>query len=226
MTTAAAPRALLSSLLLALTVSAPALAEVPALAADLGYAATVVPAKALDLVAPQDHLGSFHVGAAATLPVSDAQVDIEAAFNSGGSNTTAHGTVATSLWLRGVEVGARYRYPVRRWLEPYLRLSGAYEWGTLTLLNEASLTQTVGNPSGTALVGVQLPVALAKGARAPKLLLDLGVGYTLRPGFRFDALGPAPVKPAPEDPLGRGTVDLGTLPLSGVAYRITVALRY
>ncbi len=205
----------------------PARAELPTLSADVGAVATVVPARQLDLVATQDHLAALHVGAGVSVGVTRGFLDVDLAYASTGTDAAAHGTVSASLWLRGVELGARYRYVVKPWLNPYLRLAGGWEWGTLTLLNQAQLTQTVGNPQGTALAGVQFPIALEKKAeRAVQLVLEAGVGYTFRPGYHFDAMGPKPPATKPEDPLARGTIDVGTMPLSGLAYRLTLSLRY
>jgi hypothetical protein len=212
----------------ALALALPAHAELPTLTADVGTVATVVPARQLDLVDSQDHLAAFHVGAGVSLDVPRGVLDLDLAYASTGTDHSAHASAfSASLWLRGVEVGARYRWAVRPWFTPYLRVAGGWDWGTLTLLDESQLTQTVGHPEGTALAGVQLAVPLEKGgARAVQFVLDVGAGYTLRPGYRFDAMGPKPPDQKPDDPIARGTIDVGTMPLSGVAYRITLSLRY
>ena len=51
-------------------------------------------------------------------------------------------------------------------------------------------------------------------------------GGVVRPGYAFNAMAPKPPDKPGEDPIARQPTDLGTLPMSGLAYRLLVTLRY
>jgi hypothetical protein len=89
------------------------------------------------------------------------------------------------------------------------------------------ITQTVATGLGSGLVGVQVPVRMGVGpGRLPFLVFDVGLGGVLRPAVAFDDLrAEAPEKP-PEDPVGQGGVNLGSLPLSGLTFRVLVTTRW
>ena len=203
-------------------------AELPVLAADVGVTANVISTRQFDLVSSTDHLALGHVGAAITFEIPYSALDVELAYHGGEVAEQAHSTVKASLAMKGVEVGATWRYPWLRHLHPYAHLGVGVDWATLTLFDTSRLTQTVANPSGTGLVGVQVPFRLARkpAGRAPVLLIDVGVGYTLRPGYAFTTLAPTPGTPQPADPVPSSTVNVGTMPLSGITYRVLLALRY
>lgn len=210
----------------ALLGAAPALAELPHLSAGLGYAAQLNSARSYDLVDVDDLLAMYRVAAAASFDLPVGFLDVEVGFQSGAAQEAVHSTLSTRLWLRGLDAGVRYRYPLFRHLQPYLHVAGGWDWVTLSVLSSSGLTQTVSNFAGTATLGVQVPVRLGSGAgRLPELVFDAGLGYALRPGYGFHALTPAP--PAtPTDLVARAPVDLGTLPMSGLTYRLLVSVRY
>jgi len=202
-------------------------AEVPAISASLGYSSEIYLSRSWDLVDDDDHLPMLRVGAGTSLEVPYGYVDVEAAFQSGASRSAAHSTISTDFWLRGVRVGAAYRYRLWRYLEPYVQLGGGVDWATLTLLGPSRLTQTVPVVVGTGLVGAQVPLWLGVGkGRWPFFVLDVGLGGVVRPSATFSAMQPqAPSKP-PTDPVGQGSVNLGSLPLTGLTFRVVTTLRW
>lgn len=218
------PTLLMTALLSAST----AFAELPPLQANLGVFTQVFSSRGYDLVDTDDHLHSFRLAAGTTFQLRRWQLDVEGAFSAGGTETFAHQQVPSSLALTGLEVAGTARFLALSWLHPYVRVGVGYDWATLELFNETRLTQTVGNIAGHGGVGVQLAARLTRQeSRAVHLLFDIGAGAVLRPAYAFTALGPAPVTGAQSDPIGgRSTVNLGTLPLSGITWRILVGLRF
>ena len=216
------------TLMLVAMVSTGAFAAVPTLAVSAGYSTQVFTARGYDLIGNDDnlHLGRVAVGTAFVLPLG--WIDLEAAFASGGTTSTSHTLVPVQFSLKGLQLGVTWRVPVTSWFHPYVQVAGGYDWATLTLVNESRLTQTVGNVSGTGLLGVQFAVKMgfSKDFRAPWFIFDLGGGMVIRPVTRFDAMAPAPSKPAPEDPIAVGSVNLGSVPLSGFTGRLLVGVRY
>ena len=206
--------------------SGAARADWPQLSASVGYTAQYFTARTQDLVDVDDQTSGFRVAAGATLAVGWGAVDFEAAWQTATTGATAHAAVPTQLAMRGVELGATWRYPLHRNLHPYAHLGAGWDWATLTLFNEQRLTQLVSHPSGTGLLGLQVPFVIGNSPRhPPTLLIDLGVGYVLRPVYTFDQLGPGPVaNPGPE-PIGNAAVSLGTMPLSGITWRLLVSFR-
>lgn len=217
---------LFSCLLLASTVAA---AEVPTLAMSAGYSTQVFAARGYDLIGYDDalHQGRLAVGSGFTLPFG--ALDLEAAFATGGTSSASHGTVPVIFALKGVQLGVTYRVPVKRWFHPYAQLTGGYDWATLTLVNTSRLTQTVGSFSGSGLLGVQFAIRMGgkNEVRVPHLIFDLGAGAVLRQVSRFDAMAPEAPQQAPsEPPLSQGSVNLGSVPLSGFTARVLVGVRY
>lgn len=207
-------------------IAAPAWA-LPPLSLSLGYSAQVFTSRSFDLVASADHLQMFRVGIGYSLPVPRGTLDLEVAFSTGGTQDFAHGTVPVQFGLFGVEAGGSWRYPLLAHFEPYVHLGAGWDWASLTIVDQTRLTQTVSNISGSAMLGAQVPFKLGPDdSHAPWLLLDLGVGYILRPGASFHAMAPAQASPTPEDPIAHATTNLGTLPLSGIQYRVLLTLRF
>lgn len=213
------------ALALALTATTAA-AELPQLSITGGWSTQVFAAREFDLVAATDGLSLGRVGLSAGLPFRFGLLELEAAYLAGDTGALAHGNLPAYFSLQEAQLGLAWRVPIFNWLQPYLQLAGGLDWATLTLLNEARLTQTVLTGAGTALLGVQLVVRLGpRGAhRLPALVFDLGAGGVLRPATNFDAL--APIRGASDDALGQGTVALGSLPLSGFTARLQLGLRY
>lgn len=220
-------------LLAALLCAAPALAELPHVSAGLGYAAQFNSARSYDLVDVDDLLAMYRVAAAASFELPVGFLDVEVGFQSGAAQETVHGGQATAvnpplttqLWLRGLDAGVRYRYPLFSHLQPYLHLAAGWDWVTLTVGDTTRLTQTVSNFAGSATVGVQVPIRLGSGrGRLPELVLDAGLGYTLRPAYGFTALAPEP--PNGSDLVAHAAVNLGALPMSGLTYRLLLSFRY
>ena len=206
-------------------VAAPALA-LPPLGATIGYSADVVSHRSYDFVAAIDDLPRFVLTAGTRFHLDHGTVDLDLAFSFGGYSGTAHQTLGTELMLVALEVAGTYRYPWMRHLEPTLRLSAGPSWATLTAYTAGgSVHQTVPNLSATGLLGLSVPFLLSRD-RGLELVFDLGVGYSLRPVFAFDALQRDP----PEHPTGDEVRDvplsLGELNLSGMAYRFSVGLRF
>lgn len=109
-----------------------------------------------------------------------------------------------------------------------MQVAGGYDWTTLRLANDSRLTLTVGNVSGTGLLGLQFAVKMggAQDLRAPHFIFDLGAGMVIRPVTKFDAMAPEPPATAPEDPIAVASVNLGSVPLSGFTGRLLVGVRY
>ncbi len=213
--------------LIALT-STLAIADVPTLSASAGYSTQVFMARGYDLIGIDDnlHQGRVAVGTGFNLPFGS--LDLEVGYASGGTFSTTHTNVPVQFALKGLQLAVTYRVAVRSWFQPYAQIAGGYDWATLTLVNEQRLTQTVSNFSGTGLLGIQFAVRMGgqKEARVPWLIFDLGAGAVLRPATRFDSMAPAPVKPAPEDPIAQGSVNLGSVPLSGFTGRLLIGVRF
>lgn len=201
-------------------------ADVPQLSFSLGYQTQLYTSRGYDLVDVDDNLPMFRLATGTGIPVLRGTLDVEAAFSTGTSRESAHGSVPVELWLRGVEVGATYRYPLVRFLEPYAHLAVGWDWATLQLLNESRLSQTVSHISGQGLVGLQMPIRLGNAlARRLVLVLDLGGGYVLRPDYAFTAMAAAAAPPSP-DPVARGAVNVGSLSMHGGVIRALISLRY
>ena len=215
-------------LMFILLASSLASAAVPTLAVSAGYSTQVFDARGYDLIGIDDnlHQGRVAVGTGFVLPLG--WLDLEAAFATGGTNGTTHVSVPVQFVLKGLQLGVTWRVPVWSWFHPYVQLAGGYDWATLNLVNSARLTQTVGNVSGTGLLGIQFAVKMgwAKDVRAPWFIFDLGAGMVLRPVTHFDAMAPLPPRTPPEDPIAVAKVDLGRVPLSGFTARLLVGVRY
>ncbi len=215
-------------LIAALLVSGLAQADVPTLSASVGYATQVFTARQFDLVNLNDNLnqGRVAVGTGFTLPFG--ALDLELGFATGGTRTLAHGTVPVDFALKGLQLAATYRVPVRPWFSPYAQVAGGYDWASLTLFSEERLTQTVGALSGVGLLGVQLGVKMGgeKLVRAPWLVFDVGAGAVLRQVPHFDALGATPPEKPAVDAIATSQVNLGSMPLSGFTMRVLVGVRY
>lgn len=206
--------------------AAPAWA-LPPVSLSLGYSAQVFSARQYDLVATHDTLQQFRIGAGYAQPVWRGFLDLELAFSTGSTGAYSHGAIASSFALSGLELAASFRLPVLRHFDPYLLVGAGYDWATLTLADESRLTQTAGTLAVRAMIGAQLPFKLGPAdSRAPTLLLDLGLGYAGRPSAGFHAMAPAPVRSSGEEaPIARAGTDLGSLPLSGIAYRVLLTFR-
>jgi hypothetical protein len=217
-----------ASILAALMLPTIAAAEVPTLAVSTGYSTQVFAAREYDLIGVDDnlHQGRIALGTGFTLPFG--ALDLEAAFAAGGTKSATHQSIPVDFALRGLQLGVTYRVPVKAWFQPYAQLLGGYDWATLTLVSTSRLTQTSGSLSGSGLLGVQFAVRMGgpKDARPPQLIFDLGAGAVLRQVSRFDAMAPEQPKPAPADPLAVGSVNLGSVPLSGFTARLLVGVRY
>jgi hypothetical protein len=193
-----------------------------------GYSTQVFTARGYDLIGYDDnlHQGRVALGSGFTLPFG--ALDLEVAFAAGGTKSTTHQNIAVDFALRGLQLGVTYRLPVRPWFHPYAQVLGGYDWATLTMVSTSRLTQTSGSFSGSGLLGVQFAVRMGgpKDARPPQLIFDLGAGWVLRQVSRFDSMAPEQSSPAPADPIAVGTVNLGTVPLSGFTARLLVGVRY
>lgn len=200
----------------------------PPVSLSWGYSAQVFSSRQYDLVAADDTFQQLRVGAGYALPVWRGYLDFELAFSTGSTTATSHGNVSSTLWMRGVELGAAFRLPVFKHLHPYVFVGGDYDWSKLTLVNTARLTQTAEVLGGKVMVGAQIPFKLGPAdSRAPSLLLDLGLGYVGRPNAGFHAMGPSlnPLQPGEEAPIARVGTDAGSMPLSGITYRVLLTCR-
>ncbi|HZH79051.1 MAG TPA: outer membrane beta-barrel protein [Archangium sp.] len=213
-----------AALLLAVVLASPAEASArPPLSLRLGYASQVSTARAYDLVDENDHLPLFRVGASYAFPLKRARLEVEGGFLTGGSSASLHQVATAKLGLVGVEVGAAYRLRLGTYVEPYVQALVGYDRLRLEI---GPLGQRVGQVSATALLGVSLVFPLNPySATAPSFLIDLGVGYGLRPDARFDALAPEPPGEDEKEPVPSQSLRAGDLPLAGVAYRLQVGLR-
>lgn len=215
-------------LFVALFGSTLAAAEVPTLQASAGYSTQVFGARGYDLIGLDDnlHQGRVAVGTGFNLPFG--ALDLEVAFATGGTNSASHGVVPVQFVLKGLQLGVTWRVAVKSWFHPYAQVAGGYDWATLTLAGDSRLTQTVGSFSGAGLLGVQFAVRMgsSKAPRVPWMIFDLGAGAALRPVTRFDAMAPETPKPAPSDPIAAGSVNLGSVPLSGFTARLLVGVRF
>lgn len=214
---------------LALLLTAPAaLAELPPLSVSVGYASQAFGARGYDLVDADDHLALVRVAAGTGVGLPFGALDLELAYLGGGTDGQAHVTVPTAFSLRGVQLAATLRLPVRTWFQPYAQVAGGLDWATLTLGSTARLTQTALTGSGQGLLGVQFHVRLGPSSarRVPWLVFDLGGGGVLRTAAQFDALRPAEPAQPPVDPIGTTSVDVGALPLSGWTFRLLIGVRF
>ncbi len=212
----------------ALLVPSLAAAEVPTLSANLGYSTQVFTARGFDLVNGDDNLHQFRVAVGTGFQLGYGGIDLEVGYATGGTRSLTHGSVPVDFALKGLQLAATYRVPVTPWFNPYVQLAGGYDWATLTLFDETRLTQTVGRLSGVGLLGVQFAVKMGGAAptRVPWLIFDLGAGAVLRQTPSFDAMGPAPVEKPVPDAIATGTVNLGSVPLSGFTARLLIGVRY
>jgi hypothetical protein len=195
----------------------------PPMSFRLGYASQVSTARAYDLVDENDHLPLFRVGAAYALPLTGGRLEVEGGFLTGSTSALLHQVAEAKLGLVGVELGAAYRVSLGSVVEPYAQALIGYDWLGLRV---GSLRQDVGQVSATGLLGVSLVLALHPGrAGSPAFLFDVGAGYGFRPGARFDALAPEPPGQGSPEPIPSTALPVGSLPLSGVAYRLQIGLR-
>ncbi|QRO02095.1 hypothetical protein JRI60_25325 [Archangium violaceum] len=212
-------------LLLAAVLSSSEASARPPVSLRLGYAGQVSTARAYDLVDENDHLPLFRVGAAYALPLTGGRLEVEGGFLAGGTFASLHQVAEARLGLVGVELGAAYRVSLGSFVEPYAQALIGYDWLDLRI---GQLRQDVGQVSATGLLGVSFVVPLhpgRAGGPSPAFLFDVGAGYGFRPGARFDALAPEPPGKGQTEPIPSTALQAGSLPLSGVAYRIQVGLR-
>lgn len=205
--------------------SASALA-LPPVSASIGYASEVFSASDYDFVDGDDHLPMWRFGAAYSLKPARGILDVELQYQTGSTSESVYQTLQSTLWLRGVQAGATWRYLLYRHLEPYARLGAGYDWATLTVGGESRMQQTVGRPAANGMLGVQVPMPLRMNTEhSSAIVLDFGVGYTLRPSYGFNQQGPKPPDKPEEDPVGHVPANLGSMSLSGISYRILIAFR-
>jgi hypothetical protein len=205
--------------------TAPLQRKLPPVSLSLGYSGQVLSTRGYDLLDTDDHLAMFRLAVGYSLPLTQGILELGLSWSTGSTSAYAHQTVAADLWLTGVELGATWRYPLWKHLEPYAHLGAGWDWATLQLM-QGKLLQTTSNFQATLLLGAQVPVKLGPAdSRAPWLLLDFGLGYAFRPDYGFRAMGPPRPLPGAEDPIAQGSVNLGRIALSGIQYRILLTFR-
>jgi hypothetical protein len=210
-------------LLLAAVLSPSEVSARPPVSLRLGYAGQVSTARAYDLVDENDHLPLFRVGAAYALPLTGGRLELEGGFLTGSTAASLHQVTEAKLGLVGVELGAAYRVSLGSFVEPYAQALIGYDWLDLRI---GQLSQDVGQVSATGLLGISLIFPVHPGREgSPSFLFDVGAGYGFRPGARFDALAPEPPGKGDLEPIPSTALQAGSLPLSGVAYRLQVGLR-
>lgn len=211
-----------STLFAALLLLAPAAAQArPPLTLGLGFAGQVVTGRAWDLVDENDHLPMLRLGAGWAFDAPGGKLEAGAGFLTGSTQASFHQTGQANLWMRGLELSATYRRPLVRFFTPYARLGAGLDWATLSIGN--ALEQTDLSPSASGMLGFTFPfVRTSGGARGPHewLVLDLGVGYAVRPAFDFDEMLPPGYERGGSDSIDRAPVDMGTISTSGVVYRV------
>lgn len=189
----------------------------------LGYVGQVSTARAYDLVDENDHLPLFRVGAGYSFLLPTGRLELEGGFLTGGTSATLHQVATAKLGLMGVEAGAAYRVRMGASLEPYAQVLVGHDWLNLEV---ATLSQRTGQLSATGLLGVSVLIPTRPGdAASSAFVVDLGVGYGFRPDAHFDALSAEPPETAGEEPIRSAPLPVGSLPLSGVTYRLQVGLR-
>lgn len=203
-------------------------ADVPPLHATVGLSSQIFSARGYDLIDTDDVFMSFRLSGGTTFDFGRWRLDAEGTFTTGGVDGVAHTQVPTGLSLIGFEVSGTARWAILSWLHPYARLGVGADWATLTIFNSTRMTQTVGNVSASGTIGAQLSVRLTKAEqRGVFLIADVGAGGVLRPAYDFDAVAPAPIIGPQADPIGgRGAVNVGPLPLSGITIRASAGLRF
>jgi hypothetical protein len=208
-----------------------ALLAVPALAAaappisiSTSVGAQVVTERSYDLVDQDDHLTLWRVDAGWRFPVARGELEASLGVFTGGTEATLHERTNAQLWLRGLEAAAVWRYPLARVIEPYARLGAGLDWSSLSLRNQGpTISQTALGLFATAALGTQLVARLGEnGQRA--LVLDLGVGYAWRQRHDYRELRPE--QPTGADAIAFSSLPAGTLNLSGITYRVGLALRF
>lgn len=218
--------ALLSTLVL---LGAPSAAQArPPLAASVGLADQVVTSRSFDFVSRFDHLPMVRFAAGSRVEIPRGMLDLDLAFRAGTTGAAAHVSDRTQLWLKGLELSATYRLGLYWYFEPYARLTAGYEWASLSVGGAgATLEQTVGDFTGTATLGVCLPVVAVKreGTRRTVLAFDLGLGYGLHPDFTFDRMLPTPTDKPQSDAPRQAPVNLGSLRMAGFLWQLGVTLR-
>lgn len=207
-----------STLFAALMILVPAAAQArPPLTVSAGYSSQVVTDRAWDLVDENDHLPMLRLGLGWVLDAPGGKLEVGAGFLTGTTGATLHQARNASLWLRGLELSATWRRPLARFFSPYARLGAGLDWATLSIGPDDALEQRDSAPSATGMLGFTIPIVSTQGDDWHEwLVFDLGVGYALRSAFDFDQMAPvgdeAAVAPAP--------INAGTLPTSGITYRI------
>ena len=157
--------------------------------------------RSFDLVSEDDQLALFRVAGGYGMPLHGGTLELDLAYLAGSTTAPLHQAADASLSMRGVELGASWRWPLLSRLEPFGKVAIGYDWSTLAIGASGAgetLRQEVGGASITGACGVVISlIRSGTGARSRRWLdLDLGVGYTLRPTPDFDALSPE----ASEDP--------------------------
>lgn len=201
------------------------LAPGPALAgpftASLGLSTQVATARAYDLVDDDDHLPMLRVAGGLRLDAPRGALEADLGFSTGATSAPLHASREAGLWLRGLSLGATYRLALHRRFEPYAKLEAGWDWATLSLDDDA-LGQRVSRLAATGMLGFQVPVISTEreGVTRDRVVFDLGVGWTVRPGFEFDAIAPEPPERPDPEAIPRAPLGLGTLPMSGAVYRL------
>jgi len=214
--------AVLAVMLASLTGTSASAALPPPLCASFTFGSQVVTAREWDLVDEDDHLPMTRFAAGYRLPLSEGVLELDLAFQLGSTSATLHELNEASLSLRGLEVGAMWRWPLLRYFQPHARLGLGWDWATLSI---GALVQRDSSPGATGLIGFSVPfVVNRRGDQLHEwLAFEASLGYAARPSFVFDALA-AEASDEP-DAIRRGLANVGELPLSGIVYRFGLTLR-
>ncbi len=207
----------------------------PPLRIDLGYASQIVADRSYDAISPNDWLPAVRIALGWSFALPAAGLELDVAYLGGGANTAPLHEVGTMfLEIHSAEVGARYRRTFESrwisWAEPYGKLAVAMNWAQLRIAKSSgrNVEQWVTQPGAIAFLGVEVgpPRRKEGGASWEKrlLVLDLSVGWSLKPAFVFDNLR-APVDQTIADPIPEAPVSVGQVWLSGFTFRIGLSLK-
>jgi len=219
--------ALLTMILAAAAVTAPAPAHTEHWLMELSTGGAYVTDRSFDVASRTDALpkGDLRLGLAPGWLNRHLELDLGLELD--GNSTSTFETWRTGFRSVGLQLGLRYRQPLGAHFSVYGRLAGLLDFDTLQLStgdDSLALSQTLLSPGAQLGAGVEVIVASWDRGRFG---FNLEVGYALHfAPAHFDGLKPDLDESADPAPVAFASVDAGKVDVSGIRWRLGAVLHF